>query len=1165
MLKSHEKFHSANGKRQVLIVDDEFVNQQVLGKMIGDDFDFLYASDGISALKVIDENKHTLSLVLLDLLMPGMHGLEVLRIMKENPETQNIPVVVITSEVGAEIEALEMGAVDFISKPYPKHEVVRVRVVRTIELSEDREIIRTTERDTLTGLYNREYFYSYAEQYDQYHPNQVMDAIVVDVNHFHMINERYGKAYGDDVLRRIGEKVREMVLDNGGIVCRRDADTFLVYCPHGKDYQAILDNASVGLAGDADVSDDRVRLRMGVYANVDKSLDVERRFDRAKMAADTVRNSFTRTIAIYDNALHEAEIYNEQLLEDFQEAIDQKQFCVYYQPKFDVRPTIPVLESAEALVRWVHPKLGMINPGVFIPLFEDNGLIQRLDHFVWGEAAAQVHDWKERFGVSIPVSVNMSRVDMYNPELVELLEGILESNEITPAEFYLEITESAYTQDQKQIVETVNNLRGRGFRVEMDDFGTGYSSLNMISTLPIDTLKLDMSFIRNAFSGKKDTRMIEIIVELADFLGVPVIAEGVETEEQLIALRQIGCDYVQGFYFSRPVPAEEYDRFVEERKRWDEFSEGKDITPSEDFGVVQRGNAFNKIEHALARGFESIFYVNVDTGSYVEFTSHGRFQDLQIERSGDDFFADVQAGIGSALHPDDLARVSASLERETLLAQLVGESSFTMTYRLIIDGEPVYYNIKAARTIERDVHHIVVGVSNVDGLMKQAIVADEINARNMQFLSIVQALSSDFESIYYVDTYTDEYTEFITRGDYETLEIESSGEHFFDEVQKNLYNVVYPKDQVKVSSFMQKETLLHAVETDRVCTLDYRLVIDGSPECYRMKVVTADIEDDRFVVIGVSNVDEQSRREQELEAVRRENATFARISRALAQDYFSIYYVDVDSGEYIEYSSGERYDDLRIEKSGNDFFASVAESVERLVDERDREKALDLWKKENLLAALDGSNSYSTSYRQMMGDESTYIGIKVNRMVEDDDHHIIVGMSNIDAQMRREQEYVQAQELALRDALTGVKNKRAYGIAEEQLDNEIASGEPLSFSIAVCDLNGLKEVNDLQGHEAGDRYLREGCMTICHVFEHSPVFRVGGDEFVAILRGGDFEAREELMATIEAANAQHAESGGAVVAVGIADYIPGTDDSVSSVFVRADATMYENKRVLKGE
>ena len=488
-----------------------------------------------------------------------------------------------------------------------------------------------------------------------------------------------------------------------------------------------------------------------------------------------------------------------------------------------------------------------------------------------------------------------------------------------------------------------------------------------------------------------------------------------------------------------------------------------------------------------------------------------------------------------------------------------------MTYRLIIDGEPVYYNIKAARTIERDVHHIVVGVSNVDGLMKQAIVADEINARNMQFLSIVQALSSDFESIYYVDTYTDEYTEFITRGDYETLEIESSGEHFFDEVQKNLYNVVYPKDQVKVSSFMQKETLLHAVETDRVCTLDYRLVIDGSPECYRMKVVTADIEDDRFVVIGVSNVDEQSRREQELEAVRRENATFARISRALAQDYFSIYYVDVDSGEYIEYSSGERYDDLRIEKSGNDFFASVAESVERLVDERDREKALDLWKKENLLAALDGSNSYSTSYRQMMGDESTYIGIKVNRMVEDDDHHIIVGMSNIDAQMRREQEYVQAQELALRDALTGVKNKRAYGIAEEQLDNEIASGEPLSFSIAVCDLNGLKEVNDLQGHEAGDRYLREGCMTICHVFEHSPVFRVGGDEFVAILRGGDFEAREELMATIEAANAQHAESGGAVVAVGIADYIPGTDDSVSSVFVRADATMYENKRVLKGE
>ena len=167
-------------------------------------------------------------------------------------------------------------------------------------------------------------------------------------------------------------------------------------------------------------TDSYVRLRMGVYANVDKTLDIARRFDRAKMAADTIRNSYTKNIGMYDNALHEKELYAERLIEEFPKAIAQKQFRVYYQPKFDVRSHIPVLSSAEALVRWEHPELGMLSPGVFIPLFEENGLIQKLDHYVWCAAAAQIRDWKERFNFSVPVSVNVSRIDMYDPHLVDI-------------------------------------------------------------------------------------------------------------------------------------------------------------------------------------------------------------------------------------------------------------------------------------------------------------------------------------------------------------------------------------------------------------------------------------------------------------------------------------------------------------------------------------------------------------------------------------------------------------------------------------------------------------------------------------------------------------------------------------------------------------------------
>lgn len=565
MLKSHERFHSTNGKRKILIADDEFINRELLRAVLQDSYELLFAENGKEALDIARAHKDTLSLILLDLIMPVMSGLEMLRRAKADPDISHIPVIVISADQDAEVETLTIGAIDFIPKPYPKAGVIHARILRTIELSEDRQIINSTERDALTGLFNREFFYRYAEQYDHFHEETPMDAIVLDVNHFHMINERLGMAFGDTVLKRIGRALLDTVGATGGIVGRKEADTFLVYCPHGIDFKELLENASVHLSGD-DEESNRIWLRMGVYANVDKSIEVEQRFDRAKRASDTVHGSFTKLIGTYDSTMYEHEVYFDQLIDGFDTAIKERQFTVYYQPKFDVRGDSPQLASAEALVRWQHPTLGFISPGTFISLFEENGLIHRLDRYVWNEAAARVHEWKEQLGFSVPVSVNVSRVDMYDPQLVDTLTSILEKNHISTQDLLLEITESAYTEDSEQIIAAVNKLRGLGFKVEMDDFGTGYSSLNMISRLPIDVLKLDMQFIRNAFNEQRDTWMIEVIIDIANYLKVPVIAEGVETKEQMTALRQMGCDYIQGFYFSRPVTAEEFERFIIEGK-----------------------------------------------------------------------------------------------------------------------------------------------------------------------------------------------------------------------------------------------------------------------------------------------------------------------------------------------------------------------------------------------------------------------------------------------------------------------------------------------------------------------------------------------------------------------------------------------------------------------
>ena len=718
MLKSHEKFYSENGKRLLLIADDEFVNREILRAVLDSDYELLLAENGVEAMDAVRKSKDVLSLVLLDLKMPVKSGIEVLQEMRADPELENIPVIVLTSDQDAEIESLTIGANDFISKPYPQAGVILARIQRAIELHEDRLIISSTERDELTGLYNREYFYRYAEQYDNHHKGTAMDAIVVDINHFHLMNERFGTQFGNDVLCRVGNELLAAMREVGGIVCRREADTFMLYCPCGQDYEGILDKAAVELSEKGEEM--RAWLRMGVYEDVDKSLDIERRFDRAKLASDTVKGSFSQRIGRYDVAMHEKELYSEQLIEDFSTAINERQFKVYYQPKFDIQPEIPVLVSAEALVRWQHPTLGMVSPGAFIPLFEENGLIQRLDIYVWREAAAQIKDWKERYDIVVPVSVNVSRIDMYDPRLPEILLGILGDNGLTASEFLLEITESAYTQDSYQIIKAVNDLRDLGFQIEVDDFGTGYSSLNMISELPLDALKLDMQFIRSAFEEGGDTRMIEIIIDIADYLSVPVIAEGVETEEQLFVLREMGCDRVQGYYFSRPVPADEYEKFIEESNRVRSGASAR-LQPSREMAPHRSESAFIEIKHALISGFEAIFYVDTESDHYVEFSSRGKPENLQIEDSGSSFFDDAQRLLLSSVLPEDEARMSLSLQKDALLLQIAGHDPFFMTYRILQDGKPAYYCMKAIRANTHDDHHIVIGISNIDVQVSQVL------------------------------------------------------------------------------------------------------------------------------------------------------------------------------------------------------------------------------------------------------------------------------------------------------------------------------------------------------------------------------------------------------------------------------------------------------------
>ena len=436
--------------------------------------------------------------------------------------------------------------------------LLQVRNMRMkVKEEEGRQIISEAERDQLTNLYNWNFFLIYANRLYHDHPKTPMDAIVINIDRFHSVNALHGREFGDRVLRELGEEIRDFLSETEGIASRFEADRFDIYCKHMDDLEKQLKRFQRRL--DSVSNNASIHLRIGVKP-WQEGMDPVQQFDQARTACNMMRGDYKKHIMVYDAAMGNREERDQLLLNDFGRALEEHELKVYYQPKYDIRPDTPVLASAEALVRWEHPLLGMISPGIFIPLFEQSGLISTLDKYVWAEAGRQIAAWRDQYGVTIPVSINLSRVDVFDPNLLNILTGIVRDNKLKYEDLLLEITESAYTENAEQLIRVIERLRGKGFHIEMDDFGSGYSSLNMLSTMPIDALKMDIEFIRNIERNEKDLRLVELIVDIARYLNVPVIAEGVETETQLKLLRGSGCDLVQGYYFSRPLPPEDFEK-----------------------------------------------------------------------------------------------------------------------------------------------------------------------------------------------------------------------------------------------------------------------------------------------------------------------------------------------------------------------------------------------------------------------------------------------------------------------------------------------------------------------------------------------------------------------------------------------------------------------------
>ena len=412
------------------------------------------------------------------------------------------------------------------------------------------------EYDHLTGIFNKDAFYRAAGSLISENSNTDYAIVCVDVEKFKVINDVLGVRTGDKLLRNIADELRRMSMSGDTAAGRIGSDIFAVCMPDSDNSVSDTVNRLKGLSSFGIPFS--VKLCFGVYRIIDRTVPVNLMCDRAVIALNSIKGSIIAKAAFYDENMRDKLLREQEIISEMHAALDDGQFVIYYQPQYNYVHGRMI--GAEALVRWQHPKRGLIMPSEFIPVFEKNGFITRLDEYVWEGACRKIREWIDSCIDLVPISVNISRIDFYNPGLCGTLMGLVHKYSVPIDMFKLEITETAYTDNPSQLISVVERLRSLGFTVEMDDFGSGYSSLNTLKDVPVDVLKIDMRFLTG--QSERGGSILNSVVRMAKQLRLDIIAEGVETAVQAEFLKSIGCPQIQGYLYSKPVSDEEFEKLL---------------------------------------------------------------------------------------------------------------------------------------------------------------------------------------------------------------------------------------------------------------------------------------------------------------------------------------------------------------------------------------------------------------------------------------------------------------------------------------------------------------------------------------------------------------------------------------------------------------------------
>jgi diguanylate cyclase (GGDEF)-like protein len=547
----------------ILVVDDSQINRDILKGILKNDYRVLEAENGLEALNLLDIESTSVSAILLDIMMPVMDGYDFLAELKKKPYSE-IPVIIMTGNTDPDTEekALHAGACDFVLKPYQPM-VLLSRLGNAIARSQVRYLQRiqhAAEHDPLTDLYNQAHFFRSAQKILQNEAGRELVLACFSIDRFQILRSMWGEKEYQRFMLYTSTLLRRVMSDYPyGRYALADSSTFCFLTEYDRDiFSKTINDLIIGLS-DYD-RNSQIEPSIGIYRTDNHTTPVEKMYLNASIAMHTISDQYHHYTCEYQPSMGESLVREQGIVNEMETALSNGQFIIYLQPKYNLQTNTPY--GAEALVRWNHPTKGLISPGLFIPVFEKNGFIGKLDVYVWETVCRLLRKWIDDGIAPAPISVNMSRADLYNSSIVDTICSLIRKYKLKPELLNLELTESTYMDNPKLMAERIHQLQKLGFCIMMDDFGSAYSSLNMLKDIQVDYLKIDMKFIQGDIRSTRSERVMASVVRMAGWLDLPVIVEGVETKEQYEFLQSIGCGYIQGYYFAKPMTVSDYENLI---------------------------------------------------------------------------------------------------------------------------------------------------------------------------------------------------------------------------------------------------------------------------------------------------------------------------------------------------------------------------------------------------------------------------------------------------------------------------------------------------------------------------------------------------------------------------------------------------------------------------